>query len=65
MSEYRSVRARLEKNLINEIDSYRTRYRTRTAILDAALRQYLPELEKHDKQAQLSAASLSNWRSML
>jgi metal-responsive CopG/Arc/MetJ family transcriptional regulator len=66
MSEYRSVRARLEKVLLNEVDTYRTRYRSRTEIIDAALRQYLPELAKHDKQAAISAdASSLNWRENL
>ena len=66
MSEYRSVRTRLEKALLHEVDAYRHRYRSRTEIIDAALRQYLPELAKQDKQAAISAdASSLNWRENL
>ena len=66
MSEYRSVRTRLEKALLHGVDAYRHRYRSRTEIIEAALRQYLPELPKHDKQAAISAdASSLNWKENL
>lgn len=58
-----SVRARLDVELLNEVDSYITRYRTRTQIIEEALRLYLPVLAQNDKKKKIeqNANSLS-WR---
>ena len=66
MADYKSVRFRCENTLLKEVDSYRTRYRCRTQIIEEALRLYLPVLAQTDKKNKIEqdANSLS-WRDKL
>lgn len=58
-----SVRARLDVELLEEVDSYIHRYRTRTQIIEDALRAYLPVLAKTDKRKKIDQnANSLNWR---
>jgi|TARA_R110002074_G_scaffold37314_3_gene101335 metal-responsive CopG/Arc/MetJ family transcriptional regulator len=58
-----SVRARLDVELLSEVDSYITRYRTRTQIIEEALRLYLPVLAQTDKRKKIEQnANSSSWR---
>jgi metal-responsive CopG/Arc/MetJ family transcriptional regulator len=57
------VRARLDVELLSEVDSYITRYRTRTQIIEEALRLYLPVLAQTDKRKKIEQnANSSGWR---